>query len=946
LKDSPPWLRFVISSRRRPSLELARLSGMGEVELVATDDLRFTVEETRDLFSDGYGIALDSDVLDTVGEKTRGWAASLQLFQGSVHGRPASAVRALAMSLSGADSPMYDFLAQEVLKNIDLDVEEFLIRCSLLDRVTASSAVALFPDRHGLAPDLRTTASWIADCDHRGLLTRVSATSDARQLHPLLRDFLVRALSVRVSTEVVQQIHSSVAASLESIDPLAASLHYIEADLQAKAMTCLEHSTILAMGTGRWTDASRLADRLEGVPTGPAVAAMKARRLIDEGEFDGAAKALAAVDIGASAPEVRAAFRNAQLSLGWRTSDRELVYEALRSLQADPETPALMQDIAAVFVDASPLVSRRATMPALAQRLTAMSATNSEAGLQFFAAVSLHNATMAFLAGGDLRATIRTGEAALAAFEELSFSAAERFSTHSVLVAAFLELGNRPLADDHALRATESGEEFADVSAELAFNYLVSGDRKKGMAALARTETLVRQGRTDGSASLIASSAAAFASLPMNPDEAIGRLEPDVTFPVDFGEILGRRTVLALAYLLAGRVDECIEVASEAIEESRMRLARLFEARLRVIIALAHDDPVEASAAVSDAAAVGELALLQVADGIADHLDLFSPVPDELEASIARWPARWLPALRRQMEKGDVASARIAARFLDRYGELQDVGRLRAFALAYRKRGRVLPFGVELAQRVSPHLVVHDLGRVSISIGSRSVDVAGIRRKPASLLMYLVTRPSFTAHRDQVFDELWPDTDPGSASNSLNQSLYFLRREFDPWYEDDLSVEYVGVQGELVWLDPRLVSAESADFLVAAQAAVRGRVETESLAGLVMSYRGTFAPDFEYEEWAISWRTRIHTAFLELTTRALDRSVAEGDLATGRDIAVHALDVDPENPEVEGKLVWLYWHTGARAASTAQYEHLAARDRADGLEPVGLDAIVSAPKPI
>ena len=42
LKDSPPWLHFVISGRRRPSLELARLAGMGEVAEITTDDLRFT----------------------------------------------------------------------------------------------------------------------------------------------------------------------------------------------------------------------------------------------------------------------------------------------------------------------------------------------------------------------------------------------------------------------------------------------------------------------------------------------------------------------------------------------------------------------------------------------------------------------------------------------------------------------------------------------------------------------------------------------------------------------------------------------------------------------------------------------------------------------------------------------------------------------------------------
>ena len=87
-----------------------------------------------------------------------------------------------------------------------------------------------------------------------------------------------------------------------------------------------------------------------------------------------------------------------------------------------------------------------------------------------------------------------------------------------------------------------------------------------------------------------------------------------------------------------------------------------------------------------------------------------------------------------------------------------------------------------------------------------------MRRKPASLLMYLVTRPGHTATREQVLDELWPDNDPGSASNSLNQTLYFLRREIDPWYEDDVSIEYVFFEGDLLWLDPE--SSQSREFRV------------------------------------------------------------------------------------------------------------------------------------
>jgi hypothetical protein len=161
----------------------------------------------------------------------------------------------------------------------------------------------------------------------------------------------------------------------------------------------------------------------------------------------------------------------------------------------------------------------------------------------------------------------------------------------------------------------------------------------------------------------------------------------------------------------------------------------------------------------------------------------------------------------------------------------------------------------------------------------------------------------------------------------------------------DISVDYVALQGELVWIDPSLVRAESATFLSSAQAAMRTRPPVSDVVELLASYGGPFAPEFEYEEWAMAWRTRVHTAFLELGSRTSDRAVAEGDLGSARDIAVTSLDVDPENADLERRLVWLYWHLGARAAASAQFDHLVARERADGLDPLPLEVLVTTPKP-
>ena len=104
--------------------------------------------------------------------------------------------------------------------------------------------------------------------------------------------------------------------------------------------------------------------------------------------------------------------------------------------------------------------------------------------------------------------------------------------------------------------------------------------------------------------------------------------------------------------------------------------------------------------------------------------------------------------------------------------------------------------------------------------------------------------------RDQVLEGLWPELDPADALNSLNQTVYFLRRVIEQEYVDDLSPGYGpsrfgldmarrGAGGE-----PKQ-SLSNADEVVPANAISRpgGR----SLAAV---YRGRYALDFEYEESA------------------------------------------------------------------------------------------------
>ena len=90
---------------------------------------------------------------------------------------------------------------------------------------------------------------------------------------------------------------------------------------------------------------------------------------------------------------------------------------------------------------------------------------------------------------------------------------------------------------------------------------------------------------------------------------------------------------------------------------------------------------------------------------------------------------------------------------------------------------------------------------MSYEVGERVITLTETRRKAASLLLFLVTRPNLTAAREQVMEGLWPDQSPKSAVNSLHQTLFYLRRDIEPWYEDGFTADYVRMETDMVFLD-------------------------------------------------------------------------------------------------------------------------------------------------
>ncbi|MCW2762111.1 MAG: ATP-dependent transcriptional regulator, MalT-like, LuxR family [Marmoricola sp.] len=134
LEHLPPQLHLVIASRADPAVPLARMRARGELVEIRAAELRFTPEEAAAYLNGVMGLQLTADDVAALEERTEGWIAALQLAALSMQGR--EDVAGLIAGFTGDDRYIVDYLAEEVLQRQPGDVRDFLLRTSLLSRLS------------------------------------------------------------------------------------------------------------------------------------------------------------------------------------------------------------------------------------------------------------------------------------------------------------------------------------------------------------------------------------------------------------------------------------------------------------------------------------------------------------------------------------------------------------------------------------------------------------------------------------------------------------------------------------------------------------------------------------------------------------------------------------------------------------------------------------------
>ena len=143
LAHLPRQMHLVIATRVDPPLPLTLLRGRGQLNELRQTDLRFTPDEVAQFLAQIAGMTLPSDDVAALVVRTEGWVAGLQMAALSIRGRDADQVANFIASFTGSNRYVLDYLIKEVLERQPQDVQTFLLKTSVLDRLTGPLCDAL-----------------------------------------------------------------------------------------------------------------------------------------------------------------------------------------------------------------------------------------------------------------------------------------------------------------------------------------------------------------------------------------------------------------------------------------------------------------------------------------------------------------------------------------------------------------------------------------------------------------------------------------------------------------------------------------------------------------------------------------------------------------------------------------------------------------------------------
>ena len=341
LANLPPGAHALLTTRHDLPLRLHQLRLAGELAEIRAADLRFSQGETRELLH-AAGIELPESAAALLHQRTEGWAAGLRLAAISLAGHPDP--ERFVAEFSGSDRTVAEYLIAEMLERQPPDVQDLLLRTSLLDRVNGELA-DLLTGRSGSERML------LALADANAFVVPLDPERTWFRYHHLFGDLLRLELRRTLPAEV-PALHRRAAGWFIRQGQVVDAVRHTQAagDWSEAARLLADHSFSLTLD-GQAQTMLALARAFPPGEDHPELALVRAGGDLVQGRLDEAAAHLSVAEAYAqTAPpdrqhRLQVAIASLQLSLSRRRGHLAGVIEQVRFL-ASPLTGQSDEDIA------------------------------------------------------------------------------------------------------------------------------------------------------------------------------------------------------------------------------------------------------------------------------------------------------------------------------------------------------------------------------------------------------------------------------------------------------------------------------------------------------------------------------------------------------------------------------------------------------------------------
>jgi LuxR family maltose regulon positive regulatory protein len=279
IEHIPPQVRLVIATRSDPPLPLSRLRASDSMIEVRSGQLGFSGSETGEFLASRFGLTLANHSTEALRHRTEGWPAGLQLAGLSLVG--ASQPEELIDRFAGDDRNVADYLISEVFRGVTPAQSSFLLRTSVLERMTAPLCDAVV--------DTSNSVAMLEELERANLFViPLDTTRGWYRYHHLFQDWLRHELEV-TDPAAIPQIHARASAWYEEHELLDDAIDHALNAGEADRAAALMERCLIDWNQVHWSQAMHWLTKIpDDVVSAHTMCALgRARSAMTRGAFGG-----------------------------------------------------------------------------------------------------------------------------------------------------------------------------------------------------------------------------------------------------------------------------------------------------------------------------------------------------------------------------------------------------------------------------------------------------------------------------------------------------------------------------------------------------------------------------------------------------------------------------------------------------------------------------------